>query len=755
MRETLKRRLWEWRGVWVTAPTVAGLAIALRMVGLLQSFEWAAFDQYLRLRPAEPRDERIVIVGINEADLQEIGQSIIPDAIYAQLLEKLKAKQPRAIGLDIYRDLPVEPGHQKLMQVFQTTPNLVGIQKVVGDSTREAVPPPPVLKAKGQVGANDLILDADNKVRRGLLYVQAPNGEQVFSLGLYLALLYLERQKIAPQIEEGTKNWRLGKTTFLPFEGNDGGYVRADAGGYQLLLNYRGGSRNFATVSLMDVLKDRVPENWGRDRIILVGGVGETFPDLRFTPYSSSLLTLPDRMAGVEIHANLASQILSSTLENRPLIKSWSEPVEWLWVLLWSTVGSLLTWQRRYTDGVGNLSFYRANSVIFAGAFLFGCTYIAFLGGWWIPIVPPILALTMSAVTITAYIARTARQIRKTFGRYLTDAVVANLLEHPEGLKLGGERRKITILTSDIRGFTNFSERFPPEEVVKILNFYLASMSEVITQFQGTIDEFMGDGILVLFGAPTVREDDAKRAVACAVAMQLAMVKVNEKMQEWGLPKLEMGIGINTGEVVVGNIGSDKRTKYGVVGSQVNLTYRIESYTVGGQILISESTFKAVESIVRIDGEKEVKPKGVLQPINIYEVGGVQGDYNLFLSQEEERFFLIPEGINLQFNYTILEGKHIDNSVFIGSLIKLSDKGAEIRSHQQDSQAIPEPLSNIKLNLLTPDNLTKVSGDIYAKVLNKSAKAGNFYICFTAKPPEVEAMFDTLYNSIKNYLNEL
>jgi adenylate cyclase len=232
MRETLKRLLWEWRGVWVTAPTVAGLAIALRMVGLLQSFEWAAFDQYLRLRPAEPRDERIVIVGINEADLQEIGQSIIPDAIYAQLLEKLKAKQPRAIGLDIYRDLPVEPGHQKLMQVFQTTPNLVGIQKVVGDSTREAVPPPPVLKAKGQVGANDLILDADNKVRRGLLYVQAPNGEQVFSLGLYLALLYLDRQKIAPQIEEGTKNWRLGKTTFLPFEGNDGGYVRADAGDF-------------------------------------------------------------------------------------------------------------------------------------------------------------------------------------------------------------------------------------------------------------------------------------------------------------------------------------------------------------------------------------------------------------------------------------------------------------------------------------------------------------------------------------------
>src|SRR4028119_805909 len=147
----------------------------------------------------------------------------------------------------------------------------------------------------------------------------------------------------------------------------------------------------------------------------------------------------------------------------------------------------------------------------------------------------------------------------------------------------------------------------------------------------------MGDGILVLFGAPTLREDDATRAVACAVAMQLAMVTVNNKMKEWGLPKLEMGIGINTGEVVVGNIGSDKRTKYGVVGSQVNLTYRIESYTVGGQILISESTLNEVASIVKIDGQKEIKPKGVQQPITIYEIGGIGGGYNLFLSREEER----------------------------------------------------------------------------------------------------------------------
>src|SRR5689334_12109972 len=136
MQERLKRLLWEWRGVLVTAPTVAGLVVLLRMTGMLQSLEWAAYDQYMRFSPPERRDDRIVIVGIDEGDLRNIGQPIISDRIYAQLLEKLKAMRPRAIGLDIYRDLPVEPGHQELVRVFESTPNLIGIQKVVGDSRR-------------------------------------------------------------------------------------------------------------------------------------------------------------------------------------------------------------------------------------------------------------------------------------------------------------------------------------------------------------------------------------------------------------------------------------------------------------------------------------------------------------------------------------------------------------------------------------------------------------------------------------------
>ena len=337
--------------------------------------------------------------------------------------------------------------------------------------------------------------------------------------------------------------------------------------------------------------------------------------------------------------------------------------------------------------------------------------------------------------------------IRHVFGRYISDNVVTNLLESPEALQLGGERRQITILTSDLRGFTALSERLQPEEVINILNLYLEYMAEVINRYHGTIDEFMGDGILVLFGAPLARENDATRAVACACAMQLAMGAVNENMKQLGLPRLEMGIGINTGVVVVGNIGSEKRTKYGIVGSQVNLTYRIESYTRGGQILISEPTFKEVGSIVSIEAQKQVQPKGFQQPITIYEVNGIGGFYNLFLPQEEEIFFPVPEQIPLQ--YTIVQGKHLNNTIFRGRLVKLSTKGAEILAESMEEDSLPLELTNVKFNL-TPQDSTAVREDIYAKVRKKLPNTSSFWIHFTAVPVNAQAQLDSLYQSLSN-----
>ena len=745
MWKKLKNFLWQWRGVWITTPSVAGLVIILRFFGLFQPWEWAVFDQYMRLRPDQAVDDRIVIVGIDELDIQKWGTDSFSDHVYANLLIKLKARQPRAIGLDIYRNLPVEPGHQELVDVFKSTPYIVGIQKVIGNKSWDIIPPPPALKVKQQVGANDLLEDADQKVRRGFLYLSDGEGKIIWSFGLHLSLHYLEKEGISLKRIEGTQ-YQLGKTLLTPLEANDGGYVRADADGYQILLNYRGGSKHFSIVSMSDVILDRLPANWGKDKVILIGKIGESSKDLFTTPYSSGLLDLPEPMAGVEIHANLVSQLISAALDSRPLIKSWPEYWENIWIFLWAGVGATLTWGLRYVGGVSRFSWRRVLAPLLAGGTLIGSTYAAFLNGWWIPIVPPLLSLTGAAIIIIVYIAQTAAEIRKTFGRYLTDEIVANLLESPEGLKLGGERRKITILTSDLRGFTALSEQLQPEEVVKILNIYLRYMTDVITSHQGTIDKFMGDGMLILFGAPITRENDTSRAVACAVGMQLAMQPVNEQLALLGYPQLEMGIGIHTGEAVVGNIGSEKRTEYSVIGNHVNLAFRIETYTIGGQILISESTLAEVGSIVKTDLQKQIKPKGVKQALTVYEVIGIGGEYNLFLTKQEEIFLPINQPISIQ--YVLLDGKHIEDTLFKAKIVKLSAKCAEVVAESQEDNAIPLKLSNIKLNFYCEKD-QETSEDIYAKVLENPGEANSFYIRFTAKPIKIAAKLDAIYKSLK------
>jgi ammonium transporter len=329
--------------------------------------------------------------------------------------------------------------------------------------------------------------------------------------------------------------------------------------------------------------------------------------------------------------------------------------------------------------------------------------------------------------------ART-KLIRKTFGRYVSDEVVEQLLKSPNALELGGERKKITILTSDLRGFTAISERLEPEEVVKILNFYLQYMTKIILSYNGTIDKFIGDGILVLFGAPTSREDDAQRAIACAISMQLAMSEINQQIKAWGLPELDMGIGINTGEVVVGNIGSEQRTDYSVIGSPVNLAYRIESYSTGGQILISESTKEETEHLVKIYSETKVKPKGVKEPITIYSINGIAGKYNLFLEVQEEIFYNLPEPI--LFNYRILSGKHISEELFIAKITDLSRKSAKILMDSTHNCSLLEPLTNLKLNFQLPDNQYN-HHDIYAKVMESNPNTLTFKIDFTSLPREI------------------
>jgi len=325
------------------------------------------------------------------------------------------------------------------------------------------------------------------------------------------------------------------------------------------------------------------------------------------------------------------------------------------------------------------------------------------------------------------------RFIRSTFGRYLSTEVVESLFESPEGLKLGGEKRVVTIMMSDLRAFTALSERLDPEQVVRLLNRYLGRMTDIIMRYQGTIDEFLGDAILTIFGAPIARADDAQRALACATEMQLAMADVNAANLADGLPCIEMGIGLHTGEVVVGNIGSQKRTKYGVVGAPVNLTGRIEACTVGGQILASEATCQAVGAAFAVVGSSlTVHGKGTREPVTVWDIRGVAGGYRLCLAAQAEDWLPVEPPVRV--SYQRLTEKQVSHETHEATLVRLSANGAEICCGEPLS-----PLTNLRL-LFAPGSGSPL--EAYAKVV--SGQQDRARLCFTAVPPEAKVLLDGL-----------
>ncbi len=218
---------------------------------------------------------------------------------------------------------------------------------------------------------------------------------------------------------------------------------------------------------------------------------------------------------------------------------------------------------------------------------------------------------------------RRERFIRRTFGRYLSDDIVDEILESPEGLELGGDLREVTIMMSDIRGFTTFSEHLPPQQVVTLLNRYLGRMTDIILSYQGTIDEFLGDAVLAVFGAPRRRDNDAERAVRCAIEMQQAMDAINAANLADGLPTLEMAIALNTGTVVAGNIGSERRSKYGFVGHAMNVTSRIEDITAPNEILAAQSTIDAIGVQCQVGDRRAVSVRGINETIAVYSIEGI------------------------------------------------------------------------------------------------------------------------------------
>ena len=385
------------------APIVTLSIVGIQAIGGFNLPEWEVRDTFFRVRSQQNPNEQseIIVVTIDEQDLQQVGDWPIPDSVLAQLITKIRNQKPTAIGMDLYRDLPVGKGYDDLKKVFQTTPSLVGVEKIIGDR----VPPPPELKKLGQVGLADLTLDGDRRIRRALLTADDEKENKTIKPGLatQLALLHLKTKGIELKaIDEAKNYYQLGKTSYRPIANSEGGYGNQDLGGYQIFLNWFGDSTKFKQVKMRDILADRIALDTLRDRIVLIGSIAQSTNDFFGSPYSQSWLGGGEPTSGVLIHANIAHQLTTGALQKSTQLQSFTAPLTYSWITAWAIAATAISWaiadrSQRKRLPPGSLILVTSTGAIM----ILGSAYGAFLSGWLIPVVPTLSTLITSAIALT------------------------------------------------------------------------------------------------------------------------------------------------------------------------------------------------------------------------------------------------------------------------------------------------------------------------------------------------------------------
>ncbi|MBF0320472.1 MAG: adenylate/guanylate cyclase domain-containing protein [Nitrospirae bacterium] len=620
---------------------ICAIVIIVRNYGYLQIIElaggeFAAYDRFLRLSAhgAKP-DDNIVIIAMSETDIHRYGKWPMTDQTMSELLQALSEYGAAVIAVDIYRDIPITPGSDNLTKVLQALNNVVMVKKL-GCDTESKVAGPYMITNPDIIGFNDFPVDPDGVIRRGLLFAGDDNTTSV-SFSLLISLMFLRDKGIEPLPgSPDNAHMRLGSTTFVPLGPSDGGYVGGDTAGYQFLLDFKGGP--FTMYSVYDVLeKKKLPPSALRGKIAIIGVDAVSVKDYFSTPLQSMQNT-----SGVKLHAFAVSQIIRTALGQDKPMSFIDGRYEGAWIFLWGIIGGVL--------GLRIRSFARF-IVLSAGAvaLLIASGYAAFKSGIWIPVVPPALSWLFSASLVTAYKSYTEgaerAELMRLFSRHVSKDVAEAIWRQRDNFLDNGRPRPqkltATVLFTDIKGFTSVSEGLQPKQLMEWLNEYMEAMAGIVIRHGGVINKYIGDAVMAVFGVPIKRETledigrDAINAVACAVEMGDMLRHLKAGWVERNMPIIDMRVGIYTGELVAGSLGSSERLEYTVIGDTVNIASRLESFDKdycdkdfadpACRILIGDTTVKYLGERFKTKEVGEAALKGKNEKITVYLVGGFTG----------------------------------------------------------------------------------------------------------------------------------
>ena len=607
----------------------------------LRFMELKALDLRMVSRGQLPTTGQVIIATVDEKSLSEIGRWPWSRSMTAKLVDSLKEYGAKAVGFDIVFAEPEQSAghsadailaesvksaknvslgyffHTSMKDVeFLTEEYINASGSLIGGSmysmVREkghegdynlitAYAPVPSIKAIAESGENcgyfNAFPDPDGVIRWSPLVIKFQDNFY-YSLPIALLMQYLDYPMIVLNLAEfGVDGVMLGDLR-----------IPTDEIG-RLLINYLGPAKTFPHYSISDIIAGRLSPELIKGKIVIVGATATGIYDLRVTPFSPVY-------PGVELHATVVENILQGNFLEQ---SAWTTFIDICGIIVFGMIIGIAIPRLKALQGILLV-------MVLLGGFVAGNTLIFAKYNTWLNMVYPVLTMMTIYLVITVYRyfteEREKKKIRGAFQYYLTASVINELLKDPTKLKLGGDKKDLTVMFSDIRGFTTISEKLTPEELVHLLNEYLTAMTDIVFKYEGLLDKYIGDAIMAVFGAPVDQPDHALRSCRTALEMMATLKGLQQKWAAEGRPFVDIGVGINSGDMVVGNMGSNMRFDYTVMGDNVNLSSRLEGINkeYGTHIVISEFTYEVVKEEVFCRELDAVRVKGKKLPVKIYEL---------------------------------------------------------------------------------------------------------------------------------------